>query len=123
MRNILLPVAALAMLFFVGSAVAATPNTPEAPSVLVESASDMPSDVAAKTIATSTTMVNQPMEPPVINGGQPVAAQTQVVHRQQGHYQRPYRRAQPPKKQNFFEQLMELERKKNAWLKKTFLGR
>lgn len=32
-------------------------------------------------------------------------------------------RRQQPKQPNLFQQLMELERRKNAWLKKTFLGR
>ena len=45
--------------------------------------------------------------------GQPMVHQHQPVH---------YHYRQPAKKQNVFSKLMELERKKNAWLKKTFLG-
>lgn len=47
--------------------------------------------------------------------GQPVVHQHQPVHY---HYRQPAK-----KKQNVFGRLLELERKKNAWLKKTFLGR
>lgn len=34
-----------------------------------------------------------------------------------------HRVAARPAKQSFFQRVMELERRKNAWLKRTFLGR
>ncbi|KAA5541092.1 hypothetical protein FYK55_19560 [Roseiconus nitratireducens] len=40
----------------------------------------------------------------------------QHVHRQPVRYYR------APQKQSFFDKLMDMERKKNAWLKRTFLG-
>ena len=61
--------------------------------------------------------------PPVVahpSGGAPESpAVAAPVHRHRGHVH--YHKVK--KKQNFFQKLMEAERKKNAWLRRTFLGK
>ena len=121
MRNMIIAIATLAALIFVGNAMAAAPISHETPSVLVESASDVPSAIAAQPVADKQTMVNNQMEAPIVYDGPIVQSEPQPIQYHQGHHH-VYHRA-PAKKQNAFEKLMELERKKNAWLKKTFLGR
>ena len=122
MRNMLIVFAALATVIFASNVMAASPNSNEAPSVLVESASDMSSVNATQPAKSAHTMVNTQMEQPVVMSGQAVVSQPQAVHYHQGH-QHTYHRHAPRKKQNFFDKLMDLERRKNAWLKRTFLGR
>ena len=57
---------------------------------------------------------------PPIPAGTVVYPESTVV---QQHHHSMHHHHHPPKKQNMFDKLMELERKKNAWLKRTFLGR
>ena len=45
----------------------------------------------------------------------PVPESAQYVQPRRSHHR-------PKKKQSFFDKVMEMERKKNAWLKRTFLG-
>tara|TARA_R110002049_G_scaffold4601_5_gene32024 strand:- start:42398 stop:42769 length:372 start_codon:yes stop_codon:yes gene_type:complete len=123
MRNILIAIAAVATLIFVGNAIAATPSTNDAPSILVESASNASSIGVTKPVAKAQTMVNTQIEPPVVLDEQSVEPQPQAVHQHHGHYHHTYHRSQPRKKQSVFDKLMDLERRKNAWLMKTFLGR
>ena len=71
---------------------------------------------------------NTQIEPPVVYTGNAVSPKPQPIHQQQvhqhqGHQHQTYRRSQPKKKQSTFDKLMDLERRKNVWLKKTFLGR
>ncbi|MEO1616536.1 MAG: hypothetical protein AAFV88_11840 [Planctomycetota bacterium] len=71
---------------------------------------------------------NAPEPPAQPIPGQPQAKQVQghshVGHvHQHGHMQSGARYYRVKKKQNVFQKLMEMERKKNAWLKRTFLGK
>jgi hypothetical protein len=123
MRNMLIALAAVATLIVGGNVMAATPNSHEAPSILVESPSDAVASDHATQTARAQTMVNTQMEAPVVYDGPADQSEPQAIPNHSGHRHQTYHRAQPPKKKNVFEQLMDLERRKNAWLKKTFLGR
>ncbi len=71
------------------------------------------------------TIVGQPMPHNVVTHGEmATAAPSYVVQQHQPAYAPQYQyRSAAPQKQNMFQKLMEMERKKNAWLKKTFLNR
>ena len=72
--------------------------------------------------------VGQPMpqamyQEGTIQGEQAMMGQP-VVHQHQHQYQpTQYHYRQPAKQQTVIGKLIELERRKNAWLKRTFLGR
>ena len=120
MRNMLIVFAALASVTLASNVMAASPNTVKAPSVLVESASDISSVATSHTANRVQTMVHTEMEQPVVIEGQTNVPQPQAVHR---HHNHNYHKPAPRKKQSMFDKLMDLERRKNAWLKKKFLGR
>ena len=58
---------------------------------------------------------------PAVSTAAPVVVENQVVAQPQQYYYHQYR--PQPKKQNVFQKLLELERRKNAWLRKTFLNK
>lgn len=62
--------------------------------------------------------IPQPVVDNTVTQGQPVQQHVGHVHT----HHAPVRHYRPKKKQNVFQKMMELERRKNAWLKKTFLG-
>ena len=121
MRNILIALAALATLIIAGNALAAKPEMSKSKSILIQSSPNMQSAQSVRIKPRAQTMINTEVEAPVVDQVQAAPApQHNQAHQGQStrRYYRPQKRRQP----NFFEQLMDLERRKNAWLKKTFLG-
>jgi hypothetical protein len=112
----LIALAVVATVILAASAIAAPAEKPTPHSVLVQSPSDAqnqttPSAAARQITKHPQAMAASQMEQPVVHA--------QRVIRQP---RRMYYRSPPRKKQSFFDKLMEVERRKNAWLKKTFLG-
>ena len=99
MRNMLLALAALGVVSFATTVIA---DDVAAPSVL--EAAEVIAPVAQP----------QPIAHDAVVAAEPAAVQHQHVH----HY-----RKAPKKKMGPLARLWELEKRKNAWLKKTFLGR
>ena len=100
---------------------------PAAPSLELDQASMPPAmpvpDASTMSPAIDGSTAPAMIEPPVVAhpaGGAPALAPVAVpAHQHHGHVH--YHKVK--KKQNFFQKLMEMERKKNAWLRKTFLGK
>ncbi|MCO8121752.1 hypothetical protein NHH03_08390 [Stieleria sp. TO1_6] len=95
---------------------------PTAPPVAAELQGDAAAPVAVPDETTSAPMIDATQPAPVV--APPITAESVaddsavVVHQ----HSAPVRYYRAPKKQNLFEKLMDMERKKNAWLKRTFLG-
>ncbi|QDT13869.1 hypothetical protein [Planctomycetes bacterium K23_9] len=132
MRNLILALAAVGILTVSSSVMAQSPEHSIVDSATqpivdgVQSDVAMPAPVADHQVMEQP-MVAQPIDQQVMTQGehamvaQPMAAQPMVVHQHQPAHVHYHRR--PAKKQNVFGKLLEMERKKNAWLKKTFLGK
>ncbi len=127
MRNMLIAYAALGLL-----AVATSVNAQSPQHVMSDAAATVVQGVQAEAAVAapmmdSGTVLHQPMHQPmhqqyeVVQGQNTAIAEPYVV--QQHQPVQHYHARQPAKKQNVFQKLMELERKKNAWLRKTFLGK
>jgi len=132
MRNLFLALAAVGVLTVSSSAFAATPDQS-----IVDSAGQAVVEGVQSNVAMPAPMVDHQMDHSMVGQSmpaQPIAAQPMISHDHSGmvaqpmivHQHQPahvhYHRA-PAKKQNVFSKLLEMERKKNAWLKKTFLGK
>ena len=111
MRNMLIALAVAATVVIAGAAIAAPPTSSDARSVLTQSPSDVQTRAMRQATVHPRTMVVSQM-------AQPVIQQNQVVNQQR----RSYYRSQAQKKQSFFDKLIDAERRKNSWLKGTFLG-
>lgn len=133
MRNLILALAAVGVLTVSSSVMAQSPDQS-----IVDSAGQaivdggVQSDVVMPAPMVDhqpmdQSIVAQPIDQNVMTQGQsamvaqPMEAQPMVVHQHQPAHYHVYRR--PAKKQTVFGKMLELERKKNAWLKRTFLGK
>jgi len=137
MKHIATTLAAIALASFSGFAVAApfdrgdsilisqvvddlaTPPAPAAAEIKPPGAA-IP-EVAATAPSLDPTAAPAQVAPP-IPAGTLDAAEAPVVHQPEPHRAPVYYHRQQ-KKQSVFDKLMEMERKKNAWFKRTFLGR
>ncbi len=106
MRNMLLALAALGVVTL-STAVIADDGT--APSVLQQTA-----EVVAP--------VAQPEPMSANDEVATIEDATEIVEPAKAHHHRHHYR-RPAKQQNVFQRLMEIEKRKNAWLKRTFFGR
>ena len=104
MRNILLALAAIGFISLSTSVIA---DEGAAQSVLQDT---------AEAIAPVAQPEALPAGEQVASASDATAAPEQVAHTH-NHYRR------PAKKQNVLQRLVELEKRKNAWLRRTFFGR
>jgi hypothetical protein len=137
MRNMILALAAVGVLTVSSSVTAQSPDQS-----IVDSAGQTIVEGVQSDVAMHAPMVDhqpmdqsavaQPIDHQVMTQGQdamvaqpmvaqPMASQPMVVHQHQPVHYHAHRR--PAKQKNVFGKLMDLERRKNAWLKKTFLGK
>jgi len=122
MRNMIMALVALAMLALAGN-VMAVEFGPDASSILVSSASDLPVDSSPHKAFSSHTMVGTAADAPETDEATIVESPAEVVHYHQGYYAPNCCCAPVCREPSLFDKLMDLERKKNAWLMRTFLGR
>lgn len=129
MRNLLLAMMALAVCFSANT-VSAAPHDDviqDAAKIVEQSVPAPPEMEAPEAIAAppqqaqtestgASIVATHDVQPQVVH--QYKAPQQPAVQYQYHQYRRP-----APKKQNVFQKLMELERRKNAWLRKTFLNK
>lgn len=121
MRNMLFAMTAFAVCCICTTVNAATPADgviQDAAQAVVESVPAAPASVPAQPAP-----MQSASEGIITEAAAPVAMQHQVVQQVQQPQRYHYHRHPAPKKKNVLQKLIELERRKNAWLKKTFLNK
>jgi len=134
MKHILMPFAAAIVVGFCVNAAAGPFDVGESALIsrlIAETPSQPPAEVKRPVTPVRTANLSAPkldatappveVAPPIPAGTVAQPEVTTAEHHQATMHHRRYPPAET--KQNMFDKLRELERKKNAWLKRTFLGR